>query len=205
MKTKLVNKTVKSYVSELAAKQPTPGGGSAAALCGCLGVSLITMAAEYTKSAKDINDYKKRASIVIKKSKNINFNLLKLVDKDADVYENLSNILKKFNVNSKLTQSALKRAVDVPMKICEYAHSSALLALDMVFAVRRCLISDVEASIYIIDAAFDSAGTNIDVNLKMIKDTAYVKAVRSCYNKYHLSLKKIKAEILAKVNERTRS
>ena len=44
-----IDKPLKTYLEDLAAKQPTPGGGSAAALSAAIGVSLMTMSANYTK------------------------------------------------------------------------------------------------------------------------------------------------------------
>lgn len=203
MKTKLVNRTVKSYLAELAAKKPAPGGGSAAALCGCLGVSLITMAAEYTKAAKEVNGYKKMAAVVVKKSKQINLNLLKLIDEDARVYEKLSKRFKISGADSKLTQSALKEAVIAPLRICDCVYGAALLSLDMAFAGRKYLMSDIEVAVHMIDAAFDSAGANIAINLKLVNDKKFMKSVMDNYNVKYLGLKKIKAKVLSKVKERT--
>jgi len=38
----------KGYLNDLAAKTPSPGGGSAVAIAGCMGISLIEMAMQYS-------------------------------------------------------------------------------------------------------------------------------------------------------------
>jgi formiminotetrahydrofolate cyclodeaminase len=39
---------IKGYLDDLAAKKPSPGGGSAVALAGCMGIGLIEMAMQYS-------------------------------------------------------------------------------------------------------------------------------------------------------------
>ncbi|MCL2641789.1 MAG: cyclodeaminase/cyclohydrolase family protein, partial [Phycisphaerales bacterium] len=56
---------VQDFISATAAKHPTPGGGSVAALCGALAASLATMALRYTigKKAYVVHDAALKAAI----------------------------------------------------------------------------------------------------------------------------------------------
>ena len=43
-----IDRPMREYLDDLAAKKPAPGGGSAAALAASMGVSLMSMVANYT-------------------------------------------------------------------------------------------------------------------------------------------------------------
>ena len=46
------SETISDYVARLASRQPTPGGGAAAALHAAQGAALVAMVARYTSGAK---------------------------------------------------------------------------------------------------------------------------------------------------------
>ncbi|MGO4433660.1 cyclodeaminase/cyclohydrolase family protein, partial [Paenarthrobacter sp. RAF9] len=46
------SETIQDYLARLAARQPTPGGGAAAALHAAQGAALVAMVARYTTGAK---------------------------------------------------------------------------------------------------------------------------------------------------------
>jgi len=93
---KFIDKSIRLYADKLAAKTPTPGGGSTAALLGVLGCALLSMVANFTLAGKGFNGYKERSQKALKKSENIREKMTDLIDKDIAAYENLSRAFKKY-------------------------------------------------------------------------------------------------------------
>jgi len=167
---KYVDKSIKYYVDNLSAKTPTPGGGSVAALLGAVGCGLLCMVAHFTMDRDGYNGYKERARKVIEEVRRIKSQLLSLVDDDIEAYGRLSNALKRYKYNKLKVQPSLKKAVLPAAKVCLYTHKAAVGALELAYAGSKSLISDVSVAIYVLDAAFESALVNVNVNLRDIKD-----------------------------------
>jgi formiminotetrahydrofolate cyclodeaminase len=85
---------VTEFLAATAAKSPTPGGGSVAALCGALAAALGAMAMEYTvgKKAYAAHDAATRAALGAFQA--AGENLRELVTEDIAAYEGISVLLK---------------------------------------------------------------------------------------------------------------
>ena len=53
----LIERNIKDFLDDLASKSPTPGGGSAAALCGAVAASLVSMVCNLTMGKKKYADF----------------------------------------------------------------------------------------------------------------------------------------------------
>jgi len=199
---KYVDKSIKYYINSLAAKTPTPGGGSVAALMGALGCGLLSMVANFTLAKKGFNGYKDRAKRAVKKSEEIRKKLIELIDKDAQAYEKLSNALKSKQMSAPGLQAAFKSAVMPPLKVCQDVHKAARLTLDLAYVSNKSIVSDISVAIYALDAAFEAALVNIYANLRYIKDKRYTLAKTQAVSSMHKDMKMIKTEVLSKIKER---
>ena len=199
---KLVDKSIRYYSDRLAAKTPTPGGGSTAALIGVLGCGLLSMVANFTLAGKGFNGYKERSQKALKKSENIRKKLTDLIDKDVKAYENLSKALKRHKDNIVSLQPALKRAITPPSNVCNYVYKAATVALELAYVGNKNILSDVIVAIYTLDAAFESALANININLEHLRDKKYVISNTEKYRTLQREMKKLKTHILSKAQER---
>ena len=197
-----INKSIKSYLIQLAAKKPVPGGGSTAALIGALGCGLVSMVANFTLSDKGFNGYKARAKKVLKKSECLREKLTCLVDMDIKAYDKLSAAMRKHNQNAIRLQSAIKGAIITPCKICDCVHGAAEIALEASYIGKKNILSDIIAAIYALDAAFEIGFTNIMVNLKYLKDKKYAADKNQKYLSLQIGMKNLKTQILSKAAER---
>ena len=197
-----INRSIKSYLIQLAAKKPVPGGGSTAALIGALGCGLISMVANFTLSDKGFNGYKARAKKVLKKSESLREKLTLLVDKDMKAYSRLSVAFKKYSLNAMKLQYAVKGAIIIPCKICDYVHSGAEIVLEASYIGKKSILSDLIAAIYALDAAFEASFINIRVNLKHVKDRKYAAEKNQKYLSLQIGMKNLKTQILSKAAER---
>lgn len=197
-----IDKSIKYYADRLAAKTPTPGGGSVAATLGVLGCGLLSMVANFTLARKGFNGYKERAKRVLTASEKLRKKLLEMVDKDIEAYDRLSKAFKKHKNNPVRMAPVLKRAVGPPAKVCNYVYKAATLSLELTYVSSKPIVSDVSVAIYVLDAAFEAALINIKINLGYIRDKKYIIDKTQQYTSMHKDIKRLKAAILSKIKER---
>lgn len=170
--------------------RPTPGGGSAAALAGALGASLLAMVAGLPKprAASDADlaalaEAGVRATALSRK-------LESLVDQDAEAYDAVVAAYKlpktteaEKAARSIRIQEALRGASEVPLEVmraCAAALEEAVAIRDLGNANAA---SDVGVGTELLAAGLRGARLNVEINLDAIKDQAYVDALRTESNR----------------------
>ena len=202
---KYQDKSLKYFIDTLAAKTPTPGGGSVAATLGALGCGLLCMVANYTLSSKGFNGYKERAQKALKKSDDLRKKLTDLIDKDIIAYEALSKSFKANKDNPAKLQTSYKRAATPPFKMCGYIYKAALSALELSYVSTKYLISDLAVAINTLDAAFEAALVNVNINVKYIKDKKFIIEKTQICTELHKDIKRLKRQVLSNTRERMHS
>ncbi len=174
-----------SLLDAFRSSAPTPGGGSAAALAGALGASLLTMVASLPKAQATTDVDLERLRSIGERSTALAMELERLIDRDAEAYDAVMRAYRmpKSSDTEKAAraaqiQDALKAAIDTPLAVMRAcvagaAHAPALLALGNPSAS-----SDVGVGLELLRAGLRGARLNIEINLTSIKDPQYVAAVR---------------------------
>ena len=169
--------SIRSYLDDLAAKRPTPGGGSTAALVGATGAGLLSMVASFSKEEV----IKK----ILQKTEDLRRELTELVDRDVAVYQKVSAAYKlpkekpvQKRKRSKAIQDALKEALTVPLEVCKLCHETIKLCGELAEKGNVSLISDVGVGVCLLEAAFQSALLNVEINLKGLKDEELIIETR---------------------------
>src|SRR5436305_1917015 len=90
MRATVLDQSVREFSSGLAAKQPTPGGGSAAALAGALGAGLVSMVCQYTVGRERYADVEEAARRVLARADELRVELEQAVDADVAAYGSYS-------------------------------------------------------------------------------------------------------------------
>ncbi len=88
-KNKLIDLSLKAFMDETASDSPAPGGGSVSAYMGSLGASLGTMVANLSAHKKGWDDRWKEFSDWAVTGKEIQNNLLNLVDEDTEAFNKI--------------------------------------------------------------------------------------------------------------------
>lgn len=168
-----------------ASNAPVPGGGSATALAGALGVSLLVMAASLPKSRTDAPEEAADLAEAAARLRPLRDRLIELIDADATAYRSVMDAMKlpKSSEPEKLRrtdalQSALKEATDVPldvMRLCQQALTGAVVVARNGY---RPAASDIAVGVELLSAAMRGVGVNIDGNLSAIRDDSYGARVR---------------------------
>ncbi|MCD4690542.1 cyclodeaminase/cyclohydrolase family protein, partial [bacterium] len=82
------------FLADLASNNPTPGGGSVAALCGALGASLGSMVCNLTIGKKKYVDVEDDMKAVLSQTERLRIELTALIDEDAAVFDRVMAAMK---------------------------------------------------------------------------------------------------------------
>jgi formiminotetrahydrofolate cyclodeaminase len=187
-----IKESIETYLNDLAAKKPAPGGGSAAALQAATGVALMSMVANYTASAQDI----------LKKSEEARKRLQGLIDDDVEAYGKLSKALKGSGVRGQGVGDELyKGALMPPYEICKITADCLKLCGKLVECGNKNLITDTAIAAIFLEGAFFAAKYNIYINLKHIKDMDFIGSIHNVLQPLEGELPKLKEEILEKCED----
>jgi formiminotetrahydrofolate cyclodeaminase len=180
-----IKKSLKKYSNDLAAKLPAPGGGSAAALNACLGVSLISMVVNFTIGKPRFIRYQKYLKATLRQSERLRKRFLDLVDLDVAAYQSRN----------------IKRALGVPLEIARLCFEAIGLCPDLVKKGNKNLISDLAVAAAFLESSFAAARVNVDINLKYLADKKLSKTLgKELATKGRLA-QKIRVKTEEKVNE----
>jgi len=167
-----------------ASNTPVPGGGSAAALAGALGVSLLMMASSLPKSRTGAAEETADLAEAAARLRRLRDTLVELIDADANAYRAVMAAMKlpkgseqERTCRNEALQSALKAATEVPMNVlrtCRQALAGAVIVARNGYGPAS---ADIAMGVELLGAAVRGTLLNITGNLLGINDPAYVERV----------------------------
>jgi formiminotetrahydrofolate cyclodeaminase len=165
---------LKGYTDALASGRPAPGGGSAAALVGALGVGKEKFAA-----------VEEEVQRLLSRSEELRWSLERLTQADTEAYGRVAAAQKmpretdeEKAARREAMQRALKAAAEVPREAVKAAHGVVEIAAELVGKGNPNLITDVGVAAKFAVAAMECAALNVEINLAYIKDESYVEECR---------------------------
>ena len=168
-----------SFLDQLAAATPTPGGGSAAAYAGAMGAALVGMVAQVTIGKKKYAAVEAQMGEILNQAERLRGELTAAVDEDSVAFEEVMAAFKlPKNTPTQQTkraaaiQSATLRAAQVPLTVMQKAVSVMALAERAVALGNLNAISDGATAAAIAHAALTSAGYNVRTNVAGLADQA---------------------------------
>jgi formiminotetrahydrofolate cyclodeaminase len=181
----LTNRPVSDLLDAFASPDPTPGGGSAAALAGALGASLLAMVAGMAKTktgspeARDALDAARGRLMAARAT------LIGLVDRDSAAYDLVVAAYgrpKGTDAEKAARRDAIQRAMrvatEVPLEtatVCSHALSEAAVVEGL---GNPTAASDVGTGIALLGAGLRGALLNVDANIGSLTDPAVVAEFR---------------------------
>ena len=168
--------TIDEYLDKLAAKSPVPGGGSAAALVGAIGISLLSMVARYTEKRAGGRTLSSEISEISRFAERSSRRLRKLMTEDERAYLMLWRQLKR--KDSSGLSKLYKGATAPPLEICTILQEGMKKCEALSGYSSKSLASDLAEAALLMKAGFSSAKLHVNINLGGISDSAYTKGVR---------------------------
>ena len=177
---------VRTYLEAASSDNPTPGGGSVAALAGALGMSMAAMAANFTVGRKKFAPVEPEIRERLKSCLATRDELLRLMDEDTRAYAKVSaaygmpkDTPEQKAARSAAIQAALVTAMDSPLRAVRACRAAMADIARLAEIANPNLISDVGVAAILADAALRAAKLNVEINLKELKDQKLVSATRA--------------------------
>lgn len=170
---KLTKKSCVDFTDMLASRAPVPGGGGAAALAGALGVALCSMVGNYTIGKKKYVSVEEDMKKNLDKCSKLKGTLLQLVEEDAIAFEPLSRayaIAKGDPMRDVILEEATYHACEAPMEMMKCCCKAIDLLEEMLEEGNVMLASDVGCGAALCEAALESAGLNVFMNTRTLKN-----------------------------------
>jgi methenyltetrahydrofolate cyclohydrolase len=168
------------FLEALASSEPTPGGGTAAAIGGAIGVSLLMMVAGLPKSRTGTDEERVALSEARASLKGIRERLTALADADTAAFNQVmaayrlaKSTEEEKAVRKQAIQQALKSATTTPLDTLRATGEALSLARVVAQHGNRSAISDVGVGVALLDAAAKGAAANVRINLDGLHDAAF--------------------------------
>jgi glutamate formiminotransferase/formiminotetrahydrofolate cyclodeaminase len=164
--------TLDGWLAQLAGPEPTPGGGSAAALAGALAAALVAMVGRLTTGRKIYAEVEDEFRDLTARAEGLRTELRRLVDVDAAAFNSVSaaHRLPKATepqraARVKAIDEALMGAATVPFEVAQTAAEVAALARRAAEAGNKNAVSDAAVAATLALAAANGAAYNVEINV----------------------------------------
>ena len=168
----ILSASVREFIAATAAKQPTPGGGSVAAVVAALGVALGEMALNFTKGKKKFAEHEPFYAKLSRRLELARQMCQDLADDDVAAYKLYQQTTRQEDSPEKeqAVQVAVAAAIDVPREMAKLV----LAVMDDLLALSdKCnpwLISDLTAAAVLGFAAVKLCDFNVRINVPQVDD-----------------------------------
>ena len=177
----LTELTIKEFLEKTASGSPVPGGGSVAALSASLAASLTEMVAKLTIGKEGYETVADEMKDVVQEAGKLKLQLVQAIDNDSDAYNDLMSAkrLPKDTETEKsqredAIQSGLKKVTLIPISVAEDSARVMELTGKTVASGNKNAITDGAVGIMMAKTAILSALYNVKINLRTIKDKAFI-------------------------------
>jgi formiminotetrahydrofolate cyclodeaminase len=181
----LTDRTVKDLLAAFRSPEPTPGGGSASALAGAIGASLLAMIAALPKSRAGTDDERARLKQAGDRCATLAQELTGLVDRDSDAYDLVTRAYRlpkgtdaEKAARSSAIQDALRSAIAAPLEVVRACSAAIAEGSTISTFGNASAASDVQVGLELLGAGLRGAKLNVDINLESVKDADYAARVR---------------------------
>jgi len=181
----LRQKLCDALLEAFSSSDPTPGGGSASALAGAVGASLLAMVAGLpkTRHGRDEDraglDAARGALLALQRA------LAELMDRDSEAYDRVVAAFRlpkstdaETAARSAAVQAAFRDATETPLAVMRACEETIRLADTVAERGNPSASSDVQVGIELAAAGLRGARLNVEINLGSLKDAAFVEQVK---------------------------
>ena len=175
-----------NFIDRLASGDPTPGGGSAAAMAGAAGAALVAMVARLTIGRKRYAEVEPQMEAVLQRAEVLRTRLTALVQEDADAYNQVSAAY-KLPKSSDQEQASRATAIQAAMQAASLTPLETAQACAEVIALAEQVVAqgnvnartDGGVGALLANAGLQGAALNVEVNLESIGDPHFIAMVHT--------------------------
>lgn len=177
----LIDLKVSEFVEVLGSDEPAPGGGSASALAGSMGISLTKMVTELTLGKKKYAEFQEDIQKVHDQSVELQDKLLKAIDKDTEAFNEVAAVFEMPKETDEdkakrreAMQAALKVAATTPLEVMELMVEALRITSAAVGKSNTNAASDLGVAALNLKSGLQGAWLNVLINISGIKDQDFV-------------------------------
>ena len=180
----LIDRTVSDILDAFASPDPTPGGGSAAALAGAIGTSLLAMVAAMPKTKTGAAESREALDSARGRLMAARAALTGLIDRDSAAYDLVvaayrtpKTTEEEKTARRDAIQQAMRVATEVPLEtatLCADALGDAAIVGEH---GNPNATSDVGTAIALLRAGIRGAQLNVEINVGSLSDAALVAEI----------------------------
>ena len=181
--TEIKDKSIETYLTELASKAPTPGGGSAAALLGAQSAALTSMVCNITIGKPKYQAVEADMQALLLKAEQLRHDLTAMIKADVAVFDQLmaayglaKQTEQEKTQRSQQIQSVLKEATLVPLACAKACAQAVALSQEAADKGNVNVISDAGVAVMSAYAGLKSAALNVYINTSSLKDRDFAEA-----------------------------
>jgi formiminotetrahydrofolate cyclodeaminase len=171
-------------LSAFSSSDPTPGGGSAAALASAVGTSLLLMVAGLPKTRSGSEEDRAALTAASAALTDLRTALTAAIDADTAAYDQVvaAYRLPKVSADEQSArktaiQQALRASTEVPLGVVRMSAAALGQASAVAAHGHRVAGSDVGVGVALLRAGLRGARLNVEINVGSITDAGYTSAV----------------------------
>ncbi len=176
----MTQSSVEKFLDDLASGNPTPGGGSAAAIMGAMGAALVSMVCNVTIGKKGYEAVEAEMRSVLGESERVRRRLTAMVAEDIAAFDSILAAYKLPKsteedkaVRAAAIQAGLRRATEVPLdcaRVCAEVIALSRRASEQGYLN---VISDGGVGVLAGFTGLRSAALNVYINAPALKDRVF--------------------------------
>jgi len=173
----MIHQPFDKLIESLAAKTPTPGGGAAAAMAGCMGAALFLMVVRFSRGKKaNVDRDGDLASVETQLDTHIK-RLLPMAERDCNsfvlvgaAYAMPKNTDAEKSLREKAVQQAMVGAMVVPEETLCMVRDVFATMEKVTSCIGKAIISDLASGAQLLLAAAEGAFLNVRINAAYLTD-----------------------------------
>ncbi len=177
------DKSIDVFLNELASRQATPGGGSAAAVMGAQAAALISMVCNLTIGKPKYAEVEADMIRLLSQSEDLRAQLTAMIKADVEVFDQLmacyglpKDTDQQKAARSVQIQAVLKAATLVPLDCARACAKTIELSRIAAEKGNTGVVSDAGVAVMCGYGALKSAALNVYINAGSIKDREFAEA-----------------------------
>jgi len=192
---KLTDRTVTDLLAAFRSSDPTPGGGSASALAGAIGASLLAMVAGLPKPNATTDADIGRLKGAGERCTALAAEMTALVDRDSEAYTLVVAAYRKPKTTdeekaarSAAIQDAMRAAIAAPLDVMRACADAAAQGGVIASLGNPSASSDLLVGLELLRAGLRGAKLNVEINLGSVKDMDYATTIREQVDAYERAM-----------------